>query len=116
MGSGPIKKNARQKEKPWSGKKRFTKKMKEKIKGKGNLLGPAGMGATGTAKTSTAGTAETSIVGIVGTVEASAMGLAEKGAESAAGMGATGMAGAGLPTPIVTPGPSKVSTNKEIGV
>ena len=87
------------------GRKGLQKKMKEKIKGKGNLQGPAGMGATGTA--------ETSIVGIAKT---GAMGTVEKGAESVAGMGATGMAGAGLPTPIVTPGPSKVSTNKEIGV
>ena len=99
------------------GRKDFKKKkMKEKIKGKGNLLGPAGMGATGTAKTSTAGTAETSIVGIVGTVEASAMGLAEKGAESAAGIGTTGMAGASIPMPTATPGPSKVSASREIGI
>ena len=57
MGSEPIKKNTRQNEKPW--KKRLKKKkLEKKIKGKGNLLGPAGMEATGTAETNTVGTAE----------------------------------------------------------
>ena len=78
---------------------------KIKIKGKGNLSGSAGMGATGTAKTSTVGTAETG-----------AMGMAEKGAKSAAGIGVTGMAGAGIPTPTATLGPSKVSASREIGI
>ena len=81
------------------------KKMKGKIKGKGNLSGPAGMGAAGTVETST-----------VGTVETSAVGMVEKGAEGAAGMGATGMAGAGIPTPAATPGPSNVSASREIGI
>ena len=34
------------------------KKMKKKIKGKGNLPGPAGMEAAGTAETNTVGTVE----------------------------------------------------------
>ena len=80
--------------------KTYKEKMKEKIKGKGNLLGPAGMGAVGTAKTITMGTTET---GAVGTIEI--------GAEDAAGM-----AEAGIPTPAATPDPSKVSTNREIGI
>ena len=37
--------------------------MKEKVKGKGNLPGLAGMGAVGTAETSTVGTAETGAEG-----------------------------------------------------
>ena len=81
------------------------RKMKEKVKGKGNLLGPAGMGAAGMAETSTVGMAET---GAVGTVEI--------GAKGAAGMGATGMAGAGIPMSATTPGPSKVFANGEIGI
>ena len=64
-------------------------KMKEKIKGKGNLPGPAGMGAASTA---------------------------EAGVEGMAGMSAKVMAGAGIPTPITTPGPSKVSESREIGI
>ena len=81
------------------------KKMKGKIKGKGNLLRPVGMGAAGTIETST-----------VGIVEISAVGTVEKGAEGAAGMGTTGMAGAGIPTPAGTPGPSNVSASREIGI
>ena len=65
------------------------KKMKKKMKGKGNLPGPAGMGAASTA---------------------------EAGVEGMAGMGAKVMAGAGIPTPITTPGPSKVSESREIGI
>ena len=71
--------------------------MKEKVKGKGDLPGPAGMGAVGTA--------ETSIVGMV-----------EIGAEGAAGTGISGMVGAGIPTSAATLGPSKVSSNEEIGI
>ena len=52
--------------------------MKEKVKGKGNLLGPAGMGAVGMVETSTVGTAETV-------------------AEGRVGMGATSMARVGIP-------------------
>ena len=100
----------------WEEKIYKKKKNEGENKGERKLTGASRNGGYGYSKKSTAGTAETSIVGIVGTVEASAMGLAEKGAESAAGMGATGMAGAGLPTPVATPGPSKVSANREIGV
>ena len=39
-------------------------KMKEKIKGKGNLLRPTGMGAAGTVETSTVGIAEIGAVGM----------------------------------------------------
>ena len=78
------------------GRKDLQKKMKEKIKGKGNLQGPAGMGATGTTETSTVGIAKTG-----------AMGTAEKCAESAAGTGATSMAGVGIPTPAATLAPQK---------
>ena len=81
------------------------KKMKGKIKGKENLPGPVGMGVAGTAKTSTVGTAKT---GVVSTTETGAVG--------AVGMGVIGMAGAGIPTPAATPGPSKVSANREIGI
>ena len=79
--------------------------MKEKIKGKGNLPGPAGMGAAGTVETSTVGTAETGAVD-----------MAEKGVKGAVGMGTAGMTGVGIPTPAMTPGPSKVSVSREIGI
>jgi len=71
--------------------------MKEKVKGKGNLPGPAGMGAVGTAETS-----------IVGTVEI--------GAEGMAGMDATGMVGVGISMSAAIPSPSKVSANEEIDI
>ena len=82
-----------------------TYKEKKKDEGKGNLPRPAEMGPAGTAETSTVGTTET---GVVGTVE--------KGAESAAGMDTTDMVGAGIPTPAATPGPSKVSASRDIGI
>ena len=105
MGSGPIKKIQGKMRSHDLGRKDSQRKMKEKVKGKGNLLGPAGMGAAGTVETST-----------VGTVETSAVGMVEKGAEGAAGMGAIGMARAGIPTSTTTPGPSKVFANGEIGI
>ena len=71
--------------------------IKKKIKGRGNLPGPARMGAVGMAETSTVGTAEAS-------------------AEGTTRMGVTGMVEAGIPTPAATPGPSKVSASKEIGI
>ena len=73
------------------------RKMKEKVKGKGNLLGPAGMGVVGMVETSTVGTAET-------------------GAEGRAGMGATSMARVGIPMSAAIPSPSKVSANEEIDI
>ena len=39
------------------GRKDLKNKIKKKIKGRGNLPGPAGMGAAGTAKTNTVGMA-----------------------------------------------------------
>ena len=96
MGSGPIKK-ARGEMRSHDLERTNSKKMKEKIKGKGNLPGPARMRVMGAAKTST-------------------MGMAETGAESTVGMGAMGMAGAGIPTSVAIPNPSKVSSNGEIGI
>ena len=58
MGSEPIKKNTRQNEKPWKKRLKKKKKMKKKIKGKGNLPGPVGMEAAGTAETNIVGTTE----------------------------------------------------------
>ena len=89
------------------------KKMKGKIKGKGNLLGPAGMGAAGTAKTSTVGTVETSTMG---TAKIGAVGMVETGAEGAAGMGAMGMTGIGIAMFATIPSPSKVSTDMETSI
>lgn len=94
------------------GRKDSQRKMKEKIKGKGNLPGPAGIGVVGTAETSTVGTVETNIVG---TTKTGAIGTTETGTEGAAGMGATGMAGVDIPTSVANSDPSKVSTNEEIG-
>ena len=68
------------------------KKKKKKMKGKGNLLRPAGM-----AKTSTVGTAEAD-------------------AEGTTGMGTMGMAGAGIPMPATTSSPLKVFASREIGI
>ena len=99
-----MKKNARQNEKPWPGKKRFTKK-EDVIKGKGNLPELPGIGAMGVAKTST-----------IGTAEAGAMGTAEEGVEGAAGIGTTAVSGAVISTPAAIPGPSKVFASREIGV
>ena len=45
-----------------------------------------------------------------------AVDMTEKSAESAAGIRATGMAGAGIPTPIATLDPSKVSASRKIGI
>ena len=88
------------------GRKDLQKNDKEKkIKGKGNLPGPPGMGAVGAAETST-----------VGTAEAGAVGTVEKGAEGTTGTGATGMVAADIPTLAVTLGPSKVSASREVGV
>ena len=89
----------------WKEKTYKETKMKGKIKGKGNLLGLAGMGATGTIEKNT-----------VGTTETCAVDMAEKGVKGAVGMGTVGMAGAGIPTPAMTPGPSKVSVSREIGI
>ena len=89
VGSGPIKKKQGKMRSHDIGRKDSQRKTKEEVKGKGNLPGPAGMGAAG---------------------------MAEIGAMGTAGMGATGMAGAGIPTFAATPGPSKVSTNGEIGI
>ena len=41
---------------------------------------------------------------------------AEAGVEGMAGMGAKVMAGAGIPTPIATLDPSKVSASRKIGI
>ena len=99
-----MKKNARQNEKPWPGKRRFTKKQ-DVIKGKGNLPKLPGMGAVGVAETST-----------VGTTEAGAVGTAEEGVEGAVGIGTTAVAGAVISMPAAIPGPSKVFASREIGV
>ena len=48
--------------------------------------------------------------------ETSTVGMAETGVEGTVGLGAIGMAGAGIPTSAVIPSPSKVSTNREIGI
>ena len=68
VGSEPIKKNTRQNEKPW--KKRLNIYIyiyiynKEEDKGERKLPGLAGMGAAGTAKTSTVGTTEADAKGM----------------------------------------------------
>ena len=97
MGSGPIKKTQGKMRSHDLGRKDSQRKMKEKVKGKGNLPGPAGMGAASMAETGAMGMAETGVVVMVG-------------------MGATCMAGVGIPTSAATPIPSKVSTNGEIGI
>ena len=58
-----------------------------------NSLGPVRMGAIGTVE-----------IGTEGTTKTSTMGIAETGA-----MGVAGAATEGIPTFVVTPGPSKVS-------
>ena len=92
MRSEPIKKNTRQNEKPRKKRLKKIKINKEEDKGERKL-------------TRAAGTAETSTVG-----------TAEACAKGTAGMGATGMAGTGIPTPAATPGPSKVSASRVIGI
>ena len=97
VGSGPIKKAQGKIRNQDLERTDSQIKMKEKVKGKGNLPGPVGMGVAGTAETSTVGTTET-------------------GAEGMTGIGATGMAGVGIPTSAAIPSPSKVSANREIGI
>ena len=57
MGSGPIKKAQGKMRNHNLERTDSQRKMKEKVKGKGDLPGPAGMGAAGTAKTNTVGMA-----------------------------------------------------------
>ena len=58
MGSEPIKKTQGKMRSHGRKDSKKKKKKRKKIKGKGNLPGPAGMEAAGTAETNTVGTTE----------------------------------------------------------
>ena len=106
MGSGPIKKNTRQNEKPWSGKKRLTKKKKKKKdKGERKLTRASKNGGCRYGKNKYCGYSRNKYSG-----------YSKKRCRKCGRNGATGMAGAGIPTPAATPSPSKVSASREIGI
>ena len=72
VGSGPIKKTQGKMRSHDLGRKDSQRKMKEKVKGKGNLPGLVGMGAVGMAETGAVGTVE---IGAVGSAETSVEGV-----------------------------------------